>query len=142
MADLTEPPTSHPHHDSGSWKSRAWPGMAALAGPWLGLRSGNNTSSTSTTATTTTPSPRRRRAALLRRAALWTILVARVVASVVMIVGHTLGSRVVSIVVGGLLLVLNLVFVVWCLSVVCRAEGYRVVLCVRVVSVCFRAFLV
>lgn len=139
MADVAEPPTEHhQHHDSGGWKTRAWPGMAGLAGPWLGLRSNANTS-TATAITAGGPgpgtSPRR---ALLRRVAMWTILLLRVIVSVFMIVGNTLGSRVVSIAVGGLLLVLNLLFVVWCLSVICRAGGYRVVLCVRVVSLlCF-----
>ncbi|KAF3766206.1 hypothetical protein M406DRAFT_68568 [Cryphonectria parasitica EP155] len=104
-----------------SWKSRAWPGPSAMLSSWVRLRS-----------TGPGPGPNHGPALLLRRLSMWTILLIRVLISVLMVILRTLGPQTISVAVGAVLLVLNLVSTVWCLTMIDRAEGVRDVFCLRI----------
>lgn len=98
-----------------SWKSRAWPGLRNILASWkIPFRGGLQV--------------------IPRRLCMWTILVIRVVISIFFIAFQTLGIHIVSAVVGVILLVMNFFFMLWCFAIIDRAEGFRNVLCLRVVS--------
>jgi hypothetical protein len=62
------------------------------------------------------------------------ILGLRTAISVLSIVGHAFGGRVLSLVLGSVLAVLGFLFIAWCLATIGDAKGYRKVLGLRVVS--------
>lgn len=70
----------------------------------------------------------------LRRLSMWTILVLRLAMSFLMIVFLSFGRLIGSTIAGSILLVLNLVFMVWCLAMIDQAEGCRKVLGLKLVS--------
>lgn len=122
MTGIVDGPTAH-EGTSSSWKSRAWPGLPGLASPWIGIRGARVSSAR----------------VVVRRACAWEILVLRVAVCVLLVIVRrdvlgTTTSLAVGAAVGAVLLVLDVSSVVWCLAMVYRAEGYRVVFCVRVVS--------
>lgn len=99
-----------------SWSQRAYPGTLELLHSWS-LR------------------PQGSVRILLRRMFMWTILVLRVLMSILMIIYNTFNLRITSTAVGVVLTILNFFFVIWCLSMIDRAEGFRHVLGLRIVGI-------
>jgi hypothetical protein len=74
------------------------------------------------------------KAVLARRICMLIILGLRTAISVLSIIGHAFGGRVLSLVIGSVLAVLGFLFIAWCLATIGDAKGYRKVLGLRVVS--------
>ncbi|ROW10696.1 hypothetical protein VPNG_05053 [Cytospora leucostoma] len=62
---------------------------------------------------------------LLRRVLMWTIILLRIVQTVIIIAYKTFTSRATSIAFGILFGILSFLFVVWCLTAIDRAQGRR-----------------
>jgi hypothetical protein len=62
------------------------------------------------------------------------ILGLRTAISVLSIVGHGFGGRILSLVLGSVFAVLGFLFIAWCLATIGDAKGVRTVLGLRVVS--------
>lgn len=93
---------------TSSWKSRN-----CSLGPGEYARSWSLTSTTADTQV------------LSRRVAMWIVIVSRLVQTIIIISYNTFVSRVSSIVFGVLFGILSFLFVVWCLTVIDRAQGRR-----------------
>jgi hypothetical protein len=103
---------------SGSWKSRNCPGMRSC---WsISLSSYSLKTSD--------------KAVLARRICMLVILGLRTATSVLSIVGHAFGGRVLSLVLGSVFAVLGFLFIAWCLATIGDAKGVRKVLGLKVVS--------
>ncbi|KAK3385450.1 hypothetical protein B0H63DRAFT_560055 [Podospora didyma] len=60
---------------------------------------------------------------LMRRLSMWVILIVRLIISILNIIFHAYGSKIVSIIVGLTLGVLGFVIIGWCLAVIGEAKG-------------------
>lgn len=62
---------------------------------------------------------------IMRRFCMWAIIILRTVMNILTIAFHTLGSKIVSMVLGVILGILSFIFVFWCLTMIDRAHGRR-----------------
>ncbi|KAH7126580.1 hypothetical protein B0J11DRAFT_281027 [Dendryphion nanum] len=121
--DLPERPTQQPA--GGSWKERNCPGMRSC---WsISFHSYSLKTSD--------------KIVLARRICMIAILVIRTAVSVLTIIGHAWGGRLLSLIMGTIFAVIGFFFIAWCLAVIGDAKGTRKVFGFNVERLHFDIFL-